>query len=186
VLLAVVVFRSFYGSSEPDTPSHNDSIPSKPLRPQSMRIQPHFSSLLTVCAGLKSTLHPPSSHVFQLDIPAIMQNAVVVPTVRPLTKDDREEQHGRLFHVVLLDDDEHTYDYVVEMLQKLFLLPAHVALQHAIEVDTTGRTVVITCERPEAEFARDQIHAYGADPRMPKSKGPMSVVIIPAGDTALE
>jgi ATP-dependent Clp protease adaptor protein ClpS len=124
--------------------------------------------------------------VFQLDIPAIMQNAVVVPTVRPLTKDDREEQHGRLFHVVLLDDDEHTYDYVVEMLQKLFLLPAHVALQHAIEVDTTGRTIVITCERPEAEFARDQIHAYGADPRMPKSKGPMSAVIIPAGDTALE
>jgi ATP-dependent Clp protease adaptor protein ClpS len=123
--------------------------------------------------------------VFQLDIPATMQNAVVVPTAKPLTKDEREEQHGRLYHVVLLDDDEHTYDYVVEMLQKLFLVPAHVALQHAVEVDTTGRTIVITCERPEAEFARDQIHAYGADPRMPKSKGPMSAVIIPAGDTAL-
>ncbi len=115
----------------------------------------------------------------------MMQNAVVVPTVTPATKDDREQQHGRLFHVVLLDDDEHTYDYVVEMLQKLFLLSAQAALQHAIEVDNTGRTIVITCERPQAEFGRDQIHAYGADPRMPKSKGPMSAVIIPAGDTAL-
>ena len=123
--------------------------------------------------------------MFQLDIPAIMQNAVVVPTVKPVTKEEREQQHGRLFHVVLLDDDEHTYDYVVEMLQKLFMLPAHVAFQHAVEVDTTGRTIVITCERPQAEFGRDQIHAYGADPRMPKSKGPMSAVIIPAGDTAL-
>ncbi len=34
-MLAVLVFRSFYGSSEPGTPRHNDSIPSKPLRPLS-------------------------------------------------------------------------------------------------------------------------------------------------------
>src|SRR5690349_21244233 len=113
-----------------------------------------------------------------------MQSAVA-PTVTPAVHKDQEEQHGRLFHVVLLDDDEHTYDYVIEMLQALFLLPHEVAFQHAVEVDTTGRTIVITCERPEAEFAKDQIHAYGADPRMPKSKGPMSAVIIPAGDTAL-
>jgi len=53
-------------------------------------------------------------------------------------------------------------------------------------VDTAGRTIVITCERAEAEFARDQIHAYGADPRMPKSKGSMSAVLEPAGNTKLE
>src|SRR4051794_28873977 len=115
-----------------------------------------------------------------------MQNAVVAPTVKPVTKDEREQQHGRLFHVVLLDDDEHTYDYVIEMLQKLFFLSAEAALQHAVEVDTAGRTIVITCERAEAEFARDQIHAYGADPRMPKSKGSMSAVLEPAGNTKLE
>jgi hypothetical protein len=34
LLLAVLVFRSFYGSSEPGTPPHRDSIPSNPLRPQ--------------------------------------------------------------------------------------------------------------------------------------------------------
>ncbi len=107
------------------------------------------------------------------------------PTVSPALSEHQEEQHGRLFHVVLLDDNEHTYDYVIEMLQKLFLLPHDVAFQHAVEVDTTGRTVVITCERPQAEFARDQIHAYGADPRMPKSKGSMSAVLVPAGNTAL-
>src|SRR5580704_6358920 len=33
MLLAVLVFRSFYGSSEPGTPPHHDSIPSNPLRP---------------------------------------------------------------------------------------------------------------------------------------------------------
>jgi ATP-dependent Clp protease adaptor protein ClpS len=114
-----------------------------------------------------------------------MPSPVVAPRVRPTAKDAEREQHEHLYHVVLLDDDEHTYDYVIEMLQKLFVLPAEVALQHAVEVDTTGRTIVITCEKPQAEFARDQIHAYGADPRMPKSKGPMSAVLVPAGDTAV-
>jgi hypothetical protein len=33
MLLAVLFFRSFNGSSEPGTPLHRDSIPSKPLRP---------------------------------------------------------------------------------------------------------------------------------------------------------
>ena len=91
-----------------------------------------------------------------------------------------------MFHVVLLDDDEHSYDYVIEMLQDLFFLPAEGALHHAVEVDTTGRTVVITCERAEAEFARDQIQSYGADPRMPESKGSMSAILVPAGNTKLE
>ncbi|MGA8027793.1 MAG: ATP-dependent Clp protease adaptor ClpS [Bryobacteraceae bacterium] len=114
-----------------------------------------------------------------------MQSTVAAPTATPVVKTEQYEEHGRIFHVVLLDDDEHTYDYVIEMLQKLFVLPRDVAFQHAVEVDTTGRTIVITCERPQAEFARDQIHAYGADPRMPKSKGSMSAVLVPVGNTAL-
>lgn len=111
-----------------------------------------------------------------------MQNMASAPTVTPALKKSWEDESVRLFHVVLLDDDEHTYDYVIEMLQKLFFLPLQLAFQHAVEVDTTGRTIVITCERLQAEFARDQIQGYGADPRMPKSKGSMSAIIVPAGE----
>jgi ATP-dependent Clp protease adaptor protein ClpS len=114
-----------------------------------------------------------------------MQSAVVAPErISPGLQDDLKPEHGSLFHVVLLDDDEHTYDYVIEMLQKLFVLPLEAAFQHAVEVDTQGRTIVITCELSEAEFGRDQIQAYGADPRMPQSKGSMSAIIEPAGNTA--
>ena len=85
------------------------------------------------------------------------------------------------YHVVLLDDDTHTYDYVIEMLQKLFCYSTSEAFQRAVEVDTTGRTIVITCELPQAEFARDQIHAYGPDHRMPgRSTGSMRAIIEPA------
>ena len=102
------------------------------------------------------------------------------PTIAPEFETTGQDQITPLFHVVLLDDDEHTYDYVIEMLGAIFSHPAPVAFNHAVEVDTTGRTIVMTCEREQAEFGRDQIHAYGADPRMPNSKGSMSAVIEPA------
>ncbi len=102
------------------------------------------------------------------------------PSATPETDVHEKERLTPLYHVVLLDDDEHTYDYVVEMLTRLFLFSETEAFQHAVEVDTTGRTIVITCELPQAEFARDQIHAYGADWRMPNCKGSMSAAVEPA------
>jgi ATP-dependent Clp protease adaptor protein ClpS len=91
-----------------------------------------------------------------------------------------KEQTPPLWKVVLLDDDEHTYDYVIEMLMKLFLKTVDEAYSHAVEVDTMGRTVVMICEREAAEFARDQIHGYGADWRLPRSRGSMSAILEPA------
>jgi len=102
-------------------------------------------------------------------------------TVSPETKVINEEELIPLYRVVLLDDDDHTYDYVIEMLQKIFVFSMDQAYRHAEEVDTAGRTVLITCELPQAEFARDQIHSYGADWRLPRSKGPMSAIVEPAG-----
>ena len=58
-------------------------------------------------------------------------------TVSPSTEEVEQEQRIPQYHVVLLDDDEHTYDYVIEMLQKLFCFSMREAFQHAVEVDTT-------------------------------------------------
>jgi ATP-dependent Clp protease adaptor protein ClpS len=104
-----------------------------------------------------------------------MPKPAVVPESEVLERD----QAVPLYRVVLLDDNDHTYDYVIEMLQKIFIFTSEQALQHAQEVDAMGRTVLITCELSEAEFARDQIHGYGRDWRLPRSKGPMSAIIEP-------
>lgn len=97
--------------------------------------------------------------------------------------DTPEETGGTpRYHVVLLNDDYHTDAYVVEMLARLFLLPPSVGFRHAVEVDTTGRSIVLTCERDHAEFARDQIHGYGRDPRIPACQGSMSAVVERAGE----
>jgi ATP-dependent Clp protease adaptor protein ClpS len=101
--------------------------------------------------------------------------------VNPTAPAERErDQKTPLYRVVLLDDNDHTYDYVIEMLQKIFIFSLDEAYRHAEEVDRCGRTVLIVCELPQAEFARDQIHAYGPDWRLQRSKGSMSAVIEPA------
>ena len=100
-------------------------------------------------------------------------------TVSPETEVVNRAELTPLYRVVLLDDDDHTYDYVIEMLQKIFVFSLDQAYRHAEEVDTCGRTVLITCELPEAEFGRDQIHAYGPDWRLPRSKGSMSAIVEP-------
>jgi ATP-dependent Clp protease adaptor protein ClpS len=91
-----------------------------------------------------------------------------------------EELFARLYRVMLLDDNDHTYDYVIEMLQKIFVFTVEEAFRHAEEVDATGRTNVLICYLREAEYARDQIQAYGPDWRLPRSKGSMSAVVEPA------
>lgn len=104
----------------------------------------------------------------------------------PTTKADRDTHTLKqpavepLYNVVLLNDDDHSYNYVIEMLQFLFYFSTQEAFNHAIEVDLTGRTILVTCSLKEAEFGRDQIHAYGPDQRIPHCRGSMSAVVEPA------
>ncbi|HEY2828359.1 MAG TPA: ATP-dependent Clp protease adaptor ClpS [Pirellulales bacterium] len=84
------------------------------------------------------------------------------------------------YNVVLWNDDDHTYTYVIRMLQKLFGHPIEKGMQLAKEVDTQGRVIVLTTTREHAELKRDQIHAYGKDDLIAGCKGSMSATIEPA------
>lgn len=95
---------------------------------------------------------------------------------------DRKPRHIPLWHVVLHDDDEHTYEYVIEMLQHLFHYDRVGAYRMAEEVDSSGRVVVETCVYERAEFKRDQIRAYGRDWRVEQCCGSMTASLEAAGD----
>ena len=45
---------------------------------------------------------------------------------------------GQLWHVILLDDDDHTYSYVVDMLMAVFGHSREAAYRMTVEVDSTG------------------------------------------------
>ncbi len=83
------------------------------------------------------------------------------------------------YNVVLLDDDDHSYEYVISMLGRLFRHPLPTAYRMACEVDSTGRVIVDTTTKERAEFKRDQIHEFGADPLIAHCKGSMSACIEP-------
>src|SRR5439155_16130921 len=102
-----------------------------------------------------------------------MPRSIVETETGPVTKDEL----SKLYHVIILNDDEHTFEYVIEMLQSVFGFSFETASAHTTEAHTTGSSIVLTCGLTEAEKKRDQVHAYGPDWRMPNSRGPVSALI---------
>ncbi len=102
------------------------------------------------------------------------------PIVRPREKTQEKRKTQPPYHVILHNDDDHTYEYVIHMLQSLFGHPVETGFKMAKEVDSTGRVVVDTTSKERAELKRDQIHAFGPDPNLARCKGSMSASIEPA------
>jgi len=69
------------------------------------------------------------------------KRAEALPGVEPL-----------YLHVVLHDDDDHTYDYVIEMLRAIFGYDLDKAYAMTREVDMTGRVIVATVHKELAEL----------------------------------
>ncbi len=83
------------------------------------------------------------------------------------------------WNVILLDDDDHTYEYVVEMLGAVFGHPISMAFKMAVEVDSTGCVIIWTGAKEVAELKQEQVHAYGPDHRMPQCAGSMTAILEP-------
>ena len=109
--------------------------------------------------------------------------ATITPEVRGKRRagkeDKRQPEPLEMWHVVLIDDDVHTYPYVVNMLGRLFGHPTECGFRLALEVDTAGRCVVATTHKELAELKRDQIHAFG-DAGLPGCRGSMRATIVRA------
>ena len=99
---------------------------------------------------------------------------------RPAEKKEQKTEGLPPYNVVLLDDDDHSYEYVILMLKKVFGHPVEKGYKMAREVDATGRVVVATTHLEQAELKRDQIQAFGPDPLIPRCKGSMSATVEPA------
>lgn len=99
-------------------------------------------------------------------------------TATPLL--EKKPKFAPLYHVILWDDNTHTYEYVIKLLMSLFRMTFEKAYQHTLEVDKKGRTICITTHFEKAELKQEQISNFGPDILMQNSKGPMSSTIEPA------
>jgi ATP-dependent Clp protease adaptor protein ClpS len=82
-----------------------------------------------------------------------------------------------LFHLILLDDNDHTYEYVVELLGHVLGYAPSKAYSIACVVDSEGRAVVETASKERVLVHQQRIHSYGADPRIPRCAGSMSAIV---------
>ena len=109
-----------------------------------------------------------------------MSDPITLPAPPKLRPEERTRRQPP-YHVVLLNDDNHTYEYVITMLQVLFGYPRERGLQMAMEVHTTGRVIVLTTTKEHAELKQEQIHAFGPDPLSSKEcAGSMTAIVEPA------
>jgi ATP-dependent Clp protease adaptor protein ClpS len=90
--------------------------------------------------------------------------------------DERPTPQPR-YNVILWNDNDHTYVYVIKMMAVLFGHAYERGYQIAQEVDKQGRAIVLTTTKEHAELKRDQIHAYGKDQLLDSCKGSMSATI---------
>lgn len=104
--------------------------------------------------------------------------AITKSAPKPATETKTEQPW--LWNVVLLDDDEHTYEYVIRMLHTVFAMPIEKAFKIAEAVDADGRAVMLTTHLEHAELKRDQVHSFGRDALIASCKGSMSAILEPA------
>ncbi len=109
--------------------------------------------------------------------------SAVTTTIAPAKKlrqdADRQPRIQPRYHVLLWNDDDHTFTYVVQMMRSMFGHTLQRALQICEQVDTEGSAVCLTTSQEHAELKRDQIHAYGRDDRVRSCAGSMSCSIVP-------
>ena len=109
-----------------------------------------------------------------------MSDTITLPAVAEPERKERTRRQPP-YHVILLNDDDHTFEYVIGMLQQLFGYPREKGLQMALEVHTSGRVIVLTTTKEHAELKQEQIHAFGPDPYSSRDcKGSMTAIIEPA------
>ncbi len=84
------------------------------------------------------------------------------------------------WNVILLDDNDHSYDYVIEMLINLFGHTLDRGFKTARVVDKEGRAIVFTGHREVAELKLEQIQGFGIDPRVASCRGSMTAFMEPA------
>jgi ATP-dependent Clp protease adaptor protein ClpS len=84
--------------------------------------------------------------------------------------------------VILWNDDDHGFEYVIHLMQSLFGHTRTMGRKIANEVHHSGRAVCLTTTREHAELKRDQIHAFGRDRSVDTCQGSMWATIEPVSE----
>ncbi len=89
----------------------------------------------------------------------------------------QESELEKRFQLILLDDNDHTYQYVIGMLGRIFGYGREKAFAIASIVDNQGQAVVETAAYDRVIKHQRLIHSYGPDPSIERCRGSMSALV---------
>jgi ATP-dependent Clp protease adaptor protein ClpS len=82
---------------------------------------------------------------------------------RKSTRENTRPKKQPPYAVIVENDDDHTFDYVIEVLQKVFGYDLQKALLLTSQVHDAGQALVWSGALELAELKRDQIRGFGPD-----------------------
>ena len=101
-------------------------------------------------------------------------------TTRPKARDETKTRRIPPYNVVLENDDYHSFEFVVEVLQKTFGFNDQKAFQLTHEAHTQGRAVVWTGPKEVAELKAEQLQSFHEERADGQKFGPLGCTIEPA------
>jgi ATP-dependent Clp protease adaptor protein ClpS len=109
----------------------------------------------------------------------LSDSAVLDPKKRTRPKDDKPKPQPP-YAVIVLNDDLHTFAYVIETLQKVFGFAVEKGFKLAEEIHLRGETIVWSGTRELAELKQEQVRSAGTDYyAQPPVKFPLGVRVEP-------
>jgi len=101
-------------------------------------------------------------------------------TTQPLEQEEVQTRRFPPYHVILENDDHHSFEFVVEVLRKALACSEEQAFVLTHEAHTKGRAIVWTGAREVAELKAEQIQSFHEIGRDGQKLGALSVSIEPA------
>src|SRR5215204_274191 len=84
------------------------------------------------------------------------------------------------YHVILLNDDHHSMEFVIDVLSKVLGCSMERAVQLMMEAHSSGRAVIWTGPREVAELKAEQVLTFPEIRDDGRELGPLGCVIEPA------
>ena len=105
----------------------------------------------------------------------------VLVTVIPKKREQTSPRRIPPYNVILENDDYHSMEFVVEVLQRVLGCPLERAIQLMLQAHTTGRAVIWTGPKEGAELKVEQIRTFNEPRDVDGVKlGPLGCTIEPA------
>lgn len=108
-----------------------------------------------------------------------MRLASATPKTAPKTADQTRTRQVPPYHVILLNDDDHSMEFVIDVLRKVFGYTVEKSYELMMEAHEKGRSVIWTGPKEVAELKGEQIDTHH-EKKAGQDIGPVGYAIEPA------